>query len=44
MTGSLDCNRYREELSNPHVSDRSHRLFESSYPRLRHFLLGDANI
>jgi hypothetical protein len=31
----------REGLYNPDFSDRSHPLFEPSYPRLRHFLLGD---
>jgi HEAT repeats len=33
----------REGLYNPDFSDRSHPLFEPSYPRLRQFLLGDAN-
>jgi HEAT repeat protein len=33
----------REGLYNPDFSDRSYPLFEPSYPRLRHFLLGDAN-
>jgi HEAT repeat protein len=31
----------REGLYNPDFSDRSHPLFEPSYPRLRQFLLGD---
>jgi HEAT repeat protein len=33
----------REGLYNPDYSDRSHLLFEPSYPRLRQFLLGDSN-
>lgn len=31
----------REGLYNPDFSDRSHPLFEPSYPRLRQILLGD---
>jgi hypothetical protein len=31
----------REGLYNPDFSDRSHPLFEPSYPRLRQFLLGN---
>jgi HEAT repeat protein len=33
----------REGLYSPDFSDRSHPLFEPSYPRLRQFLLGDSN-
>jgi HEAT repeat protein len=33
----------RAGLYNPDFSDRTHPLFESSYPRLRQFLLGDSN-
>jgi HEAT repeat protein len=33
----------REGLYNPDFSDRSHPLFEPSYPRLRHLLLGDSS-
>jgi HEAT repeat protein len=33
----------REGLYNPNFSDRSHPLFEPSYPRLRQFLLRDSN-
>ena len=40
LSSIIETIQEREGLYNPDFSDRSHPLFEPSYPRLRQFLLG----